>query len=171
MTSTVPAAPATIAALAIACALATGIPVSTADPGRASDREEDCRRLDERLEADADGVQIAKLRLRRRVCFNGRRITSAGALEATPGVTDAGRTRGWRFVRMRKESMYMRWDVRRRGALRSQLEARFARPSGTERFEADLLLAIDVYGDGTAFVVSDVTVETEPPGRRAPRSL
>jgi hypothetical protein len=103
-----------------------------------------------KLESDPFGTDLAYLNIQMRVCFNGRRITKAGALDITPSFTrNALSTVKFEGVSPAPIREYRGWNHRAHGSIFVKAGGTFAQEvPGLPASRRYLWASMQIFGNG-----------------------
>jgi hypothetical protein len=105
-----------------------------------------------KVESDPFGTDLAYLRLRQRVCFDGHRVTDTGRLVAYPEITDDGTASNWKWEGWTREpfSRFKAVGDRPHGSRVLFAAGQFSQRVYKYTSTAQVWVKIRVYGDGYA---------------------
>lgn len=130
----------------VLCAAAIVIPLLSAPTAEAA-----CKTYQHRgkVESTVFATDLAYLYIRKRVCYNGRRVTRVSRrLVVEPKFTDNNVNIEWVDVASPPTHRYRRWRGRRRGAHYSKVVGTFKVTAGPFSSNATVEVWMTVYGDG-----------------------
>lgn len=102
-----------------------------------------------KVESTIFQTDLAYLNIRKRACYNGKRITAVSKkLKVEPTFTDSNVNIEWDKLASAPTHRYRRWHGRRKGAHYSRVSGIFKASAGPVSSNATVEVSLTVYGNG-----------------------